>query len=238
LLVAVADYSIGSAGKPPDNLWLRRRLHLPASAISNLKRGLKEKGFFRKELKDAALSERAVRFLASRQVVYHTQILVLGEVQAGRTKQDEIAVEIRDLNYLDDDDVPTITFPHIENASSVFALEVRGDSMMYEHIFNGDYVIVQRFNENEKPKQGELIVTRYLAVCDEESVDPEQISAGANIPHEYLEGPTIKRYYEKEGFYRLSWRKDHNKSEYTIKTKYIHPVGRVIGVYRVVDTNR
>lgn len=56
-----------------------------------------------------------------------------------------------------------------------------------------------------------------------------------NIPDDRLEGPTIKYFTQnvhKPRPYRLSWRRDVDKSEYTIETKVIKPIGRVVGLYR------
>ncbi len=66
--------------------------------------------------------------------------------------------------------------------------------MEQENIYDGDYVIVQRFGEAESPKQGELIVTRYLHIDDEKYVD-------LNYPFEdeRLEGPTVKYFYQLDG---------------------------------------
>ena len=150
----------------------------------------------------------------------------MGSVEAGRRQYDEAAVIGLDEFT---DDAPTITIPNTKSIeSSVFALQVNGQSMENERIFDGDYIFVEKFRENEQPKQNEMIVAMYL---------PPDIE-----PHDdwdaSLDGPTVKYYFQIEEngelLYRLSQRKDIRESRHTIITRKIQLIGRVVGVYRSV----
>lgn len=218
-------------GRFPSNFWIGQQLKLNSSGISNLKHDLKEKGYIQENFGIVSFTEKASEYLASLRndlkVVIPLQIPVLGKVQAGPKKQDEMAVVM--LNSIDD--APTITVPYSDINSTIFALQVEGQSMEREHIFDGDYVIVEEFGINEGPKQNEMIVTMYL---------PPDVEPYEEWNDEWLDGPTVKFYFSTEEggelVYRLSSLKDIRRNPYTIKTRYIRPVGRVIGVYRTVKS--
>src|SRR4030066_1040799 len=57
----------------------------------------------------------------------------------------------------------TIDIPRDMMAKNVFALKVRGDSMIEEGIFDGDYIILEQTNT---PNNGEIVV----ALLDNENV--------------------------------------------------------------------
>lgn len=225
----------------PDNSWLARQLDRNETQICNLKKKLKEKGYLWKEEGIVSLTEKAYRYLERLQskdgnITPPLEIPIWGEVKAGKTKRDELAVYLHDLATTDID-VPTIAIPQTKKTgSTIFVLRVVGQSMEHEGIFDGNYVIVERFQDgtNEGPKENEMIVTRYLPSSAEEYAKQQ----GVDWSDEWLEGPTIKFYGQREEngelIHRLSWRKDINSSPYTIKTRYIKPVGRVIGVYRAI----
>jgi SOS-response transcriptional repressor LexA len=242
LLRVVAHY-LRANGTPPTTQWLAKELCVTPSGISNHKHNLREKGYLSEKSKDAMLTEKAWQLLGGLYIATPTQIRVLGQVKAGRARQDEVSVDLRYESHLSalsfsftDADVPLLIVPAAEGISTVFALEVIGESMEYEHIFEGDYVIVQGFTENDMPKQGELIVTYYVPAYYEEDIDIEQATGGGDVLDDYLEGPTVKYYYEKEaGFYRLGWRKGFNESPHTVRAVYVRPIGRVIGVYRALQ---
>jgi hypothetical protein len=104
--------------------------------------------------------------------------------------------------------------------------------MEHEGIFEGDFVIVQPYPNGRFPKQRELIVTLYLPPTNE--TETEGLS---NLDDSVFEGPTIKYFTDIPGNrrpYRLRWRRGIDKSEYTIETKIIRPIGRVVGVYRAL----
>lgn len=215
----------------PSNSWLGKQLKLNSNGVSNLKHALKEKGYIREEFGLELLTDKAIEYLKGLQndfdVVIPLDLPVLGKVQAGLRKQDEMAVDM--MNSIND--APTITIPPKGTKSTVFMLAVEGQSMEHEYIFDGDYVLVEEFGKDEWPKQNEMIVTMYL---------PPNIEPDEEWNDEWLDGPTVKFYFSTQEngvlFHRLSLRKDINQSSYTIKTKYIRPVGRVVGVYRTVKS--
>ena len=105
--------------------------------------------------------------------------------------------------------------------------------MIHEHILPGDYAIIKWVPPEYKPKQRELIITRYLPICNESETD-----GLVNIDHGMLYGPTIKYFTDvagKDRPYRLSWKTDIRNSSETIETKYIYPEGVVIGMYRPIN---
>jgi SOS-response transcriptional repressor LexA len=235
LKVIARATSANRENRVPDNNWLAKQLNVTSSGISNLKRSLKEKGFLAGNSRATSLTEEALSLLSKSQFVFPTQIPVLGKVKAGRVRQDDIIVEINNIDQLSDFLTETITIPQVGDTSEVFALRVVGQSMEDENVFDGDYVIVQRFKDNEAPKQGEMIVTQYLHIDDEEYVDTEYLNSSGQLPDEYLEGPTVKYFYRQNEKIRLSHRKNTHTSSYTIETRFHRPVGRVVGIYRSIN---
>jgi signal peptidase I len=159
------------------------------------------------------------------------ELQIWGEVKAGKTQQDELAVYLQEL----DDNVPTEIIPQTKRTDSiVFLLRVVGKSMEHEGIFDGDYVIVEKFHNDEGPKENEMIVTLYLPQDAEKYAEQ-----GFDWSDEWFVGPTLKFYSRRNVngkiIHRLSWRKDINKSPYTIETGHFKPLGRVVGVYRVIQ---
>lgn len=228
-LLQEAYLYIEQYGDFPTNSWLGQQLHLNDNGICNLKHSLKEKAFIHKERGVDVLTEKALRYLDSRQndsgIAIPLRVRVLGKVQAGPKEQDQMRVVMLDSV----DDAPTITIPHTGAESIIYALQVIGQSMEHEHVFDGDYVIVEKFDGSRGPKQNEMIVTMYL---------PPNVEPNEDWNDDWLDGPTVKFYFEMEEdgkkIYRLSWLRDIIASPYTIKTKYVKPVGRVIGVYREI----
>lgn len=97
----------------------------------------------------------------------------------------------------------TIDIPRDMMAHDVFALKVKGDSMIEDGIFSGDYVIIQ---QTKNPKNGEIVV----ALLD-----------GGNA--------TLKRYYREKSFIRLQ---PANSKYAPIKTKKVIVQGRMRGLIR------
>lgn len=97
----------------------------------------------------------------------------------------------------------TIDIPRDMMAKDVFALKVRGDSMIDDGILDGDYVIIQRCNN---PKNGEIVV----ALLDNNSV-------------------TLKRFYKEKDGVRLQ---PANSKYKAIKVKKVIIQGKVRGVIR------
>ena len=90
--------------------------------------------------------------------------------------------------------------------------------------------MVKPFSRDAQPKQGQLIVTKYLPAASE----AEAKEAG-EFARDLFEGPTIKYYRNVAGRLRphhlRSYRETSSKG-ITIETAEIDPIGCVIGVYR------
>lgn len=119
----------------------------------------------------------------------------------------------------------------------VYRLGVIGSSMEYEDIFEGDEVKMRVFFSSEWPREGEMIVTKYLPY----GAEPE---FGADFIGTDLRGPTLKFFHQKaNGEFHLEWRKDNVAwksalwkqttapgNAQRIVTRYLAPIGRVIAV--------
>lgn len=153
------------------------------------------------------------------------RVKLRGYVTAGRT-------DINDLDInLSTDALGSIPVPNAKPETLTYALKVKGSSMEHEGIYEGDYIIVEEFKPSEWPKDGEMIVTRYVEMpLDGQSFSEVDIDRGA------ISGHTLKIYQEVyengKRYHRLSWKKEHNSNPYLIKAAHIEPVGRVIGIYR------
>lgn len=97
----------------------------------------------------------------------------------------------------------TIDIPRDMIRKDVFALKVRGDSMIEDGIFDGDYVIIERITN---PKNGDIVVS----LLDNENV-------------------TLKRFYKEKDRIRLQ---PANKKYKPIYTRKVAIQGRVLGVIR------
>lgn len=97
----------------------------------------------------------------------------------------------------------TIDIPRDMMARDVFALKVRGRSMIDDGIFDGDYVIIQR---TTNPKNGEIVVA---------------LLNGTNA--------TLKRFYKEKYFIRLQ---PANSQYAPIRAKKVIVQGRVKGLIR------
>jgi repressor LexA len=97
----------------------------------------------------------------------------------------------------------TIDIPKDMVARDVFALKVRGDSMIDDGIFSGDYVIIQ---QTKNPKNGEIVVA---------------LLNGENV--------TLKRYYKEKNHIRLQ---PANSKYAPIRVKKVLVQGKVKGLIR------
>lgn len=97
----------------------------------------------------------------------------------------------------------TIDIPKDMMGKNVFALKVRGDSMVDDGIFDGDYIIIE---QTDNPRNGEIVV----ALIDNESA-------------------TLKRFYREKGRIRLQPANSNFKPIYSNK---VIVQGRVKGVIR------
>ena len=97
----------------------------------------------------------------------------------------------------------TIDIPRDMMGKNVFALKVRGDSMIEDGIFDGDYIIIE---QTSNPRNGEIVV----ALVDNENA-------------------TLKRFYKEKGRIRLQPANSNFKPIYSNK---VIVQGRVKGVIR------
>lgn len=97
----------------------------------------------------------------------------------------------------------TIDIPRDMMGPNVFALKVRGNSMIDDGIFDGDVVVIERC---DNPRDGDIVV----ALLDQENV-------------------TLKRFYREKDYIRLQ---PANSAFKPIRTKKVIVQGRVKGVLR------
>ena len=97
----------------------------------------------------------------------------------------------------------TIDVPKDMTGKGVFALKVRGDSMINDGILDGDYVIIEPCRN---PKNGDIVV----ALIDRENA-------------------TLKRYYKEKDYIRLQ---PANSAYAPIKARNVVIQGKVKGVIR------
>lgn len=97
----------------------------------------------------------------------------------------------------------TIDIPKDMMGKNVFALKVRGDSMIEEGIFDGDYIIIE---QTATPNNGDIVV----ALLDNENA-------------------TLKRFYKEKDHVRLQ---PSNPKYGPIRVKKVMIQGRVRGVIR------
>ncbi|QQG50069.1 MAG: transcriptional repressor LexA [Candidatus Berkelbacteria bacterium] len=97
----------------------------------------------------------------------------------------------------------TLEIPRDMMARNVFALRVKGDSMIDDGILDGDYVVVEPC---QSPKNGDIIV----ALIDKDDV-------------------TLKRFYREKDHIRLQ---PANKKYQPIRVKKVTIQGKVRGVIR------
>lgn len=97
----------------------------------------------------------------------------------------------------------TIDVPADMRGANIFALKVRGDSMIGDGIFDGDYVIVERI---QVPSNGDIVVS----LIDGDSV-------------------TLKRFYREKDHIRLQ---PTNSNYDPIRVKKVTIQGRVKGIIR------
>ncbi len=97
----------------------------------------------------------------------------------------------------------TIDIPRDMMAKNVFALRVRGDSMVEDGILDGDFVIIE---QTSSPKNGDIVVAMI---------------EGNNV--------TLKRFYRERDHIRLQ---PANGNYQPIRTKRVVVQGKVRGVIR------
>lgn len=123
-------------------------------------------------------------------VLFSVGVPLLGAIQAGKP-----------IEAIRTDE--TLEIPRDMMAKSVFALKVRGESMIEDGILDGDYVVVEPCTN---PKNGDIVV----ALIQKDNV-------------------TLKRFYREKDHIRLQ---PANKKFQPIRVKKVTIQGRVKGVIR------
>lgn len=204
--------------------------------LSNILRSLEnEKGYIDRTDGRLSLTDKAFQYfsrLSERGKSVHpfsilpVSIQITGQVKAGNTEADVLVV----YGNTSDKFIP---IPNVNSDRKVYALEVIGNSMEHERIYEGDYVIIEEFSTANKniPNPNELAVFMYVPLY------MELENPTAKITDVDYVGPTLKycKEMKEEKYYRLSWKsgldsKTENLS--IIKAARIRPVGKVIGIYR------
>ena len=231
---------INAHNKFPDNKTLSELLHVEPPRTSKIKEYLRTKGYLNGKGGNEKLTTKAIEYLTNSEntpgyrIVLSTIVPLTGEVSAGKGNQyDDLAV------YLDEQDQTTneISIPNLNGSSDkrIIAMRVRGISMESAGILDGDYVIVELKHKEEflGIREGQIIVTEYLAKEDEQLLEEDSID---QLP---LVGHTLKVYRgdfsDNYGnrIYKLGRLRDYGQQNpHEIQTRVIRPIGRVIGVYR------
>lgn len=228
--IIVDWYRIHDLETPIDTEWIMEQMFISKSRVSYLKKSLVDKGMLQ-AAKGYRLTDTAIEGITQPKsnvlITVPLRLPLLGQVRAGRTKQDELRV------YLEDRNSPAAeirTIPSVPDNSDVFLLEVIGESMLHDNILEGDYVLVKPFPRSVQPKQGQLIVTRYLPQASE-----TEARESGDFSDALLEGPTVKYYRYVASSARphhlRSYRETSSKGV-TIETTSIDAIGYVIGTYR------
>ena len=187
--------SISTRGYPPTLREIGQNFGIKSTnGVNDHLRALEKKGYLvREDLKSRAL--RPVDALPEPQETI--EIPILGNVAAG---QPILAVE-------EAQDTVTVDRFFIGSAREVFALRIKGDSMIEDGIFDGDYVFVRK---QLRANTGEIVV----AMVGDEA--------------------TVKRFYPEGDRIRLQPANSAMEPIY-VKASEFRPVnilGIVVGVYR------
>ena len=151
---------------------------------------LKAKGYLRDDLSGVRALSPQKPDPTEQSLIEEAAIPLLGSIAAGKPIEAVRTTE-------------TIDIPRDMAGKRVFALKVRGDSMINDGILNGDYVIIEAC---ENPKNGDIVV----ALLDHDNV-------------------TLKRFYREKDHVRLQ---PANKNYQPIRVKKVVIQGRVKGVIR------
>ncbi len=180
-------------GYPPSVREIGEAVGLASSSTvhGHLSR-LEAKGVIRRD----PTKPRAIEILdPSFQMKNVVNVPLIGKVTAG---QPITAVENIDEYF-------SLPSQFVASDSSVFMLEIMGDSMIDAGIFDGDYVIVRR---QETALNGEIVV----AMTDENEA-------------------TVKRFFKEKDHFRLQ---PENATLEPIILQSVSILGKVIGVYRMM----
>lgn len=186
---AIFDYlknHIEDKGYSPSFREIMKRFHLSSTAtVSTHVKTLQKKGY----IKSGKYEARAIQ-LSPAWDERHFAVPLFGRIAAGSP------IEAIRTNE-------TIEIPRDMMAPDVFALRVRGDSMIDDGIMDGDYVIIQK---TQTPKDGDIVV----ALLDNENA-------------------TLKRFYKEKTRIRLM---PANKSYGPIYSRSVVIQGKLRGVIR------
>lgn len=150
---------------------------------------LKFKGYLRDDL-SGVRSLQPQSLPSQESLIEEIKVPLLGAIAAGHPIE---AIRTQE----------TIDIPRDMAGKKVFALKVRGDSMIDDGILDGDYVIIETC---ENPRNGDIVV----ALLDQDNV-------------------TLKRFYREKDHVRLQ---PANKKYKPIRVKKVVIQGRVKGVIR------
>lgn len=195
------EQSIEELGYPPSVREICQKLHIKStSTVHKYLSELEDAGYIQRE----NAKNRSIRVLrpqstsgalqGSGESVHSCRVPMLGNVAAGTPI---LAVE-QAGEY--------VTFETTRYANDeLFALKIKGESMIEAGIFDGDYIIARRTPVAEN---GEIIV----ALIDDEA--------------------TVKTFYKEDGHYRLQ---PQNSSMEPIIVNSMCVLGRVIAVLRYLE---
>jgi repressor LexA len=191
-ILGFINRSIGERGYPPTLREIGRQFSIKSTnGVNDHLRALEKKGYLQRE----DMKSRALRPIDS--VSPTMDVPILGKVAAG---QPLLAVR----NY--EDTVKVDRF-FVGQNREVFALRVKGDSMIEAGIFDGDYVFVRKQLQADA---GEIVV----AMIEDE----------ATVKRYFPEGDTIRFEPANAALRPIIVRKRDWKS--------VNLIGVVIGVYR------
>jgi repressor LexA len=184
--------SIATNGYPPTVREICKALNLssPATVQVHLNT-LENKGY----IKRGDSKNRAIELLTNNEYYKRdsVEIPLLGKVTAGSPIE---AIEMPDEFFT----IPTYMLP---KNKEVFALNVKGTSMIEAGIHDGDIVIVQK---QSTANNGDMVV----AMTDENEV-------------------TLKTFYKEDGYFRLQ---PENSTMKPIILDKVYIIGKAIGLYR------
>jgi repressor LexA len=191
-ILGYINQSIGERGFPPTLREIGRQFGIKSTnGVNDHLRALEKKGYLQRE----DMKSRALRPVDT--IGQMVEVPVLGKVAAG---QPLLAVQ----NH--EDTVKVDRF-FLGQSREVFALRVKGESMIEAGIFDGDYVFVKK-QLNATP--GEIVV----AMIEDEA--------------------TVKRYYPEGDVIRFEPANASMRSILVRKREWksVNLIGVVIGVYR------
>lgn len=153
---------------------------------------LESKGFLRRGEHQSRSLELGPKFAQERRRARSATLPLLGRIAAGRPVE---AVE----------NPETLSLADFTGSKDVYVLQVRGDSMVDEHIVDGDYILVEK---SEAARDGEIVV----ALVD-----------GLDA--------TLKRFYREGDRVRLQ-PSNASMQPIVVAVGSVRVQGRVIGVLR------